>query len=161
MCDECLCFIPWQVENYARHLACRAVSSLYYFLVGFACIFEHSCMLLKLHRLSHTRVHIRALMVFCALQAGDPPDCLVDYFPPSDWLLIVDESHISVPQIRGMYFGDRMRKETLVRHGVSPIMHQFLFVFPGRLSKGECPLEARKQQTSWPVFWSLGWYLES
>ena len=86
-------------------------------------------MLLKLHRLSHTRVHIRALMVFCALQAGDPPDCLVDYFPPSEWLLIVDESHISVPQIRGMYFGDRMRKETLVRHGVHPIMHAFVFIF--------------------------------
>jgi hypothetical protein len=47
---------------------------------------------------------------------GEPPDCLVDYFP-RDWLLIVDESHISVPQVRGMYFGDRMRKETLVRHG--------------------------------------------
>ena len=49
--------------------------------------------------------------------AGEPPDCLVDYFPPKEWLLIVDESHISVPQVRGMYFGDRMRKETLVRHG--------------------------------------------
>ena len=43
----------------------------------------------------------------------------MDYFPPSDWLLIVDESHISVPQVRGMYFGDRMRKETLVRHGAN------------------------------------------
>jgi len=50
-------------------------------------------------------------------KAGEPPDCLVDYFPERDWLLIVDESHISVPQVRGMYFGDRMRKETLVRHG--------------------------------------------
>ncbi|KAK4537592.1 hypothetical protein CDCA_CDCA13G3617 [Cyanidium caldarium] len=46
----------------------------------------------------------------------EPPDCLLDYFPP-DWLLIVDESHVTVPQIRGMYFGDRSRKENLVRFG--------------------------------------------
>ena len=50
-------------------------------------------------------------------KAGEPPDCLIDYFPPEEWLLVVDESHISVPQVRGMYYGDRMRKETLVQHG--------------------------------------------
>ena len=48
--------------------------------------------------------------------AGTPPYTLLDYFPP-DWLLFIDESHISVPQIRGMYNGDRARKETLVRYG--------------------------------------------
>ncbi len=48
--------------------------------------------------------------------AGSPPYTLLDYFP-SDWLLFIDESHISVPQIRGMYNGDRARKETLVRYG--------------------------------------------
>ena len=48
--------------------------------------------------------------------AGSPPYTLLDYFP-SDWLLFVDESHISVPQIRGMYNGDRARKDTLVRYG--------------------------------------------
>ncbi|MGC8493346.1 MAG: excinuclease ABC subunit UvrB [Syntrophobacteraceae bacterium] len=48
--------------------------------------------------------------------AGSPPYTLLDYFPP-DWLLFIDESHISVPQIRGMYNGDRARKETLVRYG--------------------------------------------
>jgi excinuclease ABC subunit B len=42
--------------------------------------------------------------------------CLLDFFP-KDFLLIIDESHISVPQIRGMYFGDRSRKETLVEYG--------------------------------------------
>ncbi len=47
---------------------------------------------------------------------GEPPPTLLDYFP-RDFLLVVDESHQSVPQVRGMYFGDRSRKETLVRYG--------------------------------------------
>jgi excinuclease ABC subunit B len=47
---------------------------------------------------------------------GAPPECLLDYFPP-DWLLVVDESHVTVPQVRGMYHGDRARKENLVRYG--------------------------------------------
>lgn len=47
---------------------------------------------------------------------GEPPECLVDYFP-EDWLLIVDESHVTVPQIRGMYNGDRARKKVLIEHG--------------------------------------------
>ncbi len=50
-------------------------------------------------------------------EAGEPPPCLVDYFPLEDWLLIVDESHVTVPQIRGMYNGDRSRKQVLVDHG--------------------------------------------
>ncbi|BAQ66046.1 excinuclease ABC subunit UvrB [Geminocystis sp. NIES-3709] len=49
-------------------------------------------------------------------KSGQPPDCLVDYFP-KDWLLIVDESHVTVPQIRGMYNGDQARKQVLVDHG--------------------------------------------
>ena len=47
---------------------------------------------------------------------GEPPPTLIDYFP-EDFLIFVDESHISVPQIRGMYKGDRSRKETLVNYG--------------------------------------------
>ena len=47
---------------------------------------------------------------------GEPPATLIDYFP-DDWLLFIDESHITVPQLRGMYRGDRARKETLVRYG--------------------------------------------
>ncbi|WP_297247676.1 excinuclease ABC subunit UvrB [uncultured Brachyspira sp.] len=47
---------------------------------------------------------------------GDRPACLIDYFP-DDFLTIIDESHVSVPQIRGMFFGDRSRKETLVKYG--------------------------------------------
>ena len=47
---------------------------------------------------------------------GDRPACLIDYFP-DDFLMIIDESHITLPQIRGMYFGDRSRKKTLVEYG--------------------------------------------
>ena len=47
---------------------------------------------------------------------GDRPACLLDYFP-SDFLTIVDESHVSIPQINGMYKGDRSRKLTLIEHG--------------------------------------------
>ena len=47
---------------------------------------------------------------------GEPPPTLLDYFP-DDFLLFIDESHIGVPQLRGMYRGDRSRKETLVEYG--------------------------------------------
>ena len=47
---------------------------------------------------------------------GEPPPTLLEFFP-SDWLLVVDESHIAIPQVGGMYKGDRSRKETLVGHG--------------------------------------------
>ena len=47
---------------------------------------------------------------------GDPPDTLLDFFP-EDWLLFVDESHVTVPQVRAMYAGDHSRKSTLVEHG--------------------------------------------
>ena len=48
--------------------------------------------------------------------AGEPPYTLLDYFP-DDWLLVLDESHVTVPQLHGQYFGDRSRKEVLVEHG--------------------------------------------
>ena len=48
--------------------------------------------------------------------AGSPPECLLDYFP-KDWLLVIDESHVTIPQIRGMYNGDRSRKMVLIDHG--------------------------------------------
>ena len=47
---------------------------------------------------------------------GDPPYTLLDYFPP-DFLTIIDESHVTIPQIGGMYHGDRSRKLTLIEHG--------------------------------------------
>lgn len=49
-------------------------------------------------------------------QPGQRPFCLMDYFP-KDFLLVIDESHVSFPQVRGMYNGDRSRKETLVEYG--------------------------------------------
>ncbi|MDE5539081.1 MAG: excinuclease ABC subunit UvrB, partial [Bacilli bacterium] len=47
---------------------------------------------------------------------GETPTCLIDFFP-KDFLLVVDESHVTLPQVRGMYNGDRMRKQTLVDFG--------------------------------------------
>ncbi len=50
------------------------------------------------------------------LQPGEPPHTLIDYFP-DEFLIIVDESHITIPQVRGMYAGDQSRKTTLVDYG--------------------------------------------
>src|SRR5690606_18811074 len=47
---------------------------------------------------------------------GDRPACLFDYFP-EDFLVVIDESHVTLPQVRGMYNGDRARKEVLVEYG--------------------------------------------
>lgn len=49
-------------------------------------------------------------------EPGEPPPTLIEFFP-DDWLLVIDESHVTVPQVGGMYKGDRARKETLVRFG--------------------------------------------
>jgi len=49
-------------------------------------------------------------------EAGSPPNCLIDYFP-EDYLVVIDESHVTVPQIGAMFEGDASRKRTLVEHG--------------------------------------------
>jgi len=49
-------------------------------------------------------------------EPGSTPSCLIDFFP-KDWLLFVDESHVTLPQVHGMYGGDRSRKLSLVEHG--------------------------------------------
>jgi excinuclease ABC subunit B len=49
-------------------------------------------------------------------KAGTRPSVLIDFFS-KDYLMVIDESHVTIPQLRGMYFGDRSRKETLVEHG--------------------------------------------
>ena len=49
-------------------------------------------------------------------EEGSRPWCLIDYFP-KDFLTFIDESHVTIPQIKGMYFGDRARKETLIEYG--------------------------------------------
>ena len=51
-----------------------------------------------------------------ARPAGSPPECLIDYFP-KDWLLVIDESHVTIPQLHAMYNGDRARKMVLIEHG--------------------------------------------
>ncbi len=51
-----------------------------------------------------------------AREAGSQPWCLLDYFP-DDWLLVVDESHNTLPQVQGQFFGDRARKDTLIEFG--------------------------------------------
>jgi excinuclease ABC subunit B len=53
---------------------------------------------------------------FTGRMPGEPPPTLLDYFP-RDWLMFIDESHQTVPQLHGMYHGDRSRKETLVEYG--------------------------------------------
>jgi len=87
-------------------------------------------MLLEAHRLrQRTRFDIEMMLEigYCSgienysrhldgRPAGSRPACLLDYFP-EDLLVIVDESHVTIPQLRAMYRGDRHRKETLVEHG--------------------------------------------
>ena len=50
------------------------------------------------------------------MKPGDTPNTLLNYFP-DDYIIMIDESHITIPQVRGMYSGDRARKETLVEYG--------------------------------------------
>jgi excinuclease ABC subunit B len=73
---------------------------------------------------------------------GAPPPTLLDYFPP-DALTIVDESHQSVPQVRGMYFGDRSRKEVLVAYG---------FRLPSALDNRPLNFEEWEQRTGQVLF---------
>jgi excinuclease ABC subunit B len=93
-------------------------------------LFKEQGKLLEAHRLSaRTRFDIEMLQEvgYCpgienysrplsGRPPGSPPDTLISFFP-EDFLLFVDESHVSVPQVRGMYFGDHNRKVTLVEHG--------------------------------------------
>jgi len=55
-------------------------------------------------------------MHFDGRQPGQPPYTLIDYFP-DDYLLMIDESHVTIPQLQGMYEGDKSRKNTLIEHG--------------------------------------------
>ncbi len=88
---------------------------------------------------------------------GERPACLFDYFPKDDWLLIVDESHATLPQVRGMYNGDRARKQVLVSHGFRlpsaldnrPLMwEEFLDIQPQTLyvSATPAPFEIERSQ---------------
>ncbi len=54
---------------------------------------------------------------FDGRKSGETPNCLFDFFPEKDFLLVLDESHIAIPQLRGMYAGDRARKKSLIEYG--------------------------------------------
>jgi len=75
-------------------------------------------------------------------KAGEPPPTLLDYFP-ADFLLCIDESHIAVPQLRGMYRGDRSRKETLVAFG---------FRLPSALDNRPLKFEETEQRMNQVVY---------
>jgi excinuclease ABC subunit B len=84
---------------------------------------------------------------------GERPACLLDYYP-ADFLVIVDESHVSLPQIRGMYNGDRARKEVLVEYGFRLpsaldnrplIFDEFLSLVPQALFVSATPAELELQ----------------
>ncbi len=80
-------------------------------------IFERTIFDLELLRETGTCSGIKNYApVLAGLKPGDPPHCLMDFFK-DDFLMIIDESHISIPQIGGMYAGDRARKNTLVDFG--------------------------------------------
>jgi excinuclease ABC subunit B len=75
-------------------------------------------------------------------KAGDPPPTLLDYFPP-DFLIVVDESHQTVPQLQAMYRGDRARKETLVEYG---------FRLPSALDNRPLKFEEWEQHVNRAIF---------
>ncbi|RJR26057.1 MAG: excinuclease ABC subunit UvrB [Desulfobacteraceae bacterium] len=75
-------------------------------------------------------------------EQGEPPPTLLDYFP-RDFLLIVDESHITIPQLNGMYRGDRSRKETLVEYG---------FRLPSALDNRPLTFEEFKQRVRQAIY---------
>jgi excinuclease ABC subunit B len=79
---------------------------------------------------------------FDGRKAGTRPFCLLDYFP-DDFLTIIDESHVSIPQIRGMYGGDHSRKQTLVEYG---------FRLPAALDNRPMRLEEFESMTGQIIF---------
>jgi excinuclease ABC subunit B len=76
---------------------------------------------------------------FDGREPGTRPYCLLDYFPKDDWLMLVDVSHVTLPQIKAMYHGDRHRKLTLVEHG---------FRLPSALDNR--PLTFTEVENLWP-----------
>ncbi|MEW6751459.1 MAG: excinuclease ABC subunit UvrB [Candidatus Latescibacterota bacterium] len=75
-------------------------------------------------------------------RAGDPPWVLMDYFP-EDYLLFVDESHVTVPQVKGMWRGDRSRKEILVEHG---------FRLPSAFDNRPLYFQEFEERMGWTIF---------
>ena len=84
---------------------------------------------------------------------GEPPPTLLDYFP-GDFLLFIDESHIAVPQLRGMYRGDRSRKETLVEYGFR--LPSALDNRPLRFEESEARISQAVYVSATPAEYELG-----
>ncbi|MFN8718088.1 MAG: excinuclease ABC subunit UvrB [Gemmatimonadaceae bacterium] len=83
-------------------------------------------------------------------ESGERPACLFDYFPPQDFLVVVDESHVTLPQVRAMYNGDRARKLTLVDYGFRLpsaldnrplVFDEFMMLVPNLISVSATPGE--------------------
>ncbi len=92
-------------------------------------------------------------------KTGEPPPTLMDYLP-NDALLVLDESHVTVPQIGGMYKGDRSRKETLVNYGFRlpsaldnrPLrFEEFLELMPQSMSVSATPSDYELEISRKPV----------
>lgn len=108
----------------------RAIVSIQAELADRLAVFERQGKLLEAQRLRMRTTYDIEMMEqigFCngienyslhmdGRQPGEPPSCLLDYFP-EDFLVVIDESHVTVPQIGAMYEGDASRKRTLVEHG--------------------------------------------
>ncbi len=122
----------WPASHYVteRPKVAHALKTISEELEGRVAELKANDMLLEAQRLSQRTAYdleMLEIMGYCSgienysrhmdgRSAGEPPYTLIDYFP-RDMLCIIDESHVTVPQIRGMYEGDRARKITLVDHG--------------------------------------------
>jgi len=82
--------------------------------------------------------------------AGERPECLLDFFP-TPWLCVVDESHVTLPQVRGMYNGDRSRKQTLVDYGFRYLRPWTTAPYSSRNSKPSSPTSSTPQPRRGPT----------
>lgn len=121
---------PAYTHTSTRERTLKACDAIYQEMIQRVAEFKSNGQLLEAQRLEmRTKQDIESLQEFgmCpgienysrhidGRKPGERPYCLMDYFP-KDFLMIVDESHVSLPQVKGMYNGDRARKETLVQYG--------------------------------------------
>lgn len=127
---ECVVIYPAKHFVMPEERIEKAISSIEDELESRLVELESENLLLEAHRLSQkTRFDIEMLreIGYCSgienysrhfdgRMPGEAPSSLLDFFP-EDYLLIIDESHVTIPQIRGMHNGDRARKESLIKHG--------------------------------------------
>ena len=121
---------PAYTHTSTRERTLKACDAIYQEMVQRVSEFKANGQLLEAQRLEmRTKQDIESLQEFGVCpgienysrhidgrKPGERPYCLMDYFP-KDFLMVVDESHVSLPQVKGMYNGDRARKETLVQYG--------------------------------------------